>query len=103
MKIRSKERPELWYSLSDETVMIRVGEDMRAWSWSQMDAMIKDLLPGIRKELERYAEGYRILRKTMPEERDNDWRVQMAHIMGFTYGDLQVRLQKGDIVWEGVE
>lgn len=100
MKIRSKERPELWYSFTDEAVTMRVGEDMRAWSWSQMDSMTKDMLPGVRKEIRRFAEGYRVLRKTPEAERNLDWRSQMAHIMGFTYGDLQLRLQLGNIVWE---
>lgn len=102
MRIRSKERPELWYSFSDEIIMMSIDEDVRAWSWSQMGPMTDRLLPRIKKELDRYAEAYRILRKTPEENRTLDWRAHMANIMGFTYGDLQTRIQQGYIVWEEV-
>lgn len=101
MIIRSKERPELWYTFSDEAVKMEIGEDMRAWSWSQMDSMAGNLEAGnLRKELFRFAEGYRILRKTPAKERNLDWKAHMAKIMGFTYGDLQVRLMQKNIIWE---
>ena len=103
MLIRSVERPELWYRFTDEEVSMRIGRDMRAWSWSQMDQMsgnLKEDYKNIRKELLRCADAYRLLRVTPKEERTNNWRVRMASVLGMTYGKLQMRIQLGDIIWE---
>ena len=100
MKIRSKERPELWYIFGEESVTMWVGKDMRSWSWSQMEPMTEGLLPRVKRELDRYIEGYQLLRKTKESERNLDWKSNMAKAMGFTYGELQVRIQRKDIVWE---
>lgn len=102
MIIRSKVWPDLWYGFRDTCVTIKMGEDMRSWSWSLMDATVREIQSEkVKKEICRFAEGYRVLRQTPKEERSLTWMSRMANIMGFTYGDMQVRIQQKDIVWEG--
>lgn len=101
MVIRSKTWPDLWYRFTDQCVTVQMGEDMKAWSWSLMQTTMNEMKSeAVKKELRRFAEGYRILRKTPKEERTLTWMSRMANIMGFTYGDMQMRISQKWIDWE---
>ncbi len=102
MLVKSKDQLSTWYRYTDDDVTIICEEDRIAWTWSMFDRMLRalNLLPSVEQELTRYAEAYRILRKTPEEERTGNWKGMMAKIMGTTYGDLQKRLRTKEIVWE---
>lgn len=102
MLIKSKDQLNTWFHYTDDDVTVICGKDRIAWTWSMFDRMIRELglLPSVKQELTRYAEAYRILRKTPEKERTGNWKGMMAKIMGTTYGDLQKRIKVGEIVWE---
>lgn len=103
MLVKSKDQLNVWFRYTDDDVTIICGEDRIAWTWSMFDRMLQELslLTSIKQELVRYAEAYRILRKTPEKERNGNWKGMMAKIMGMTYGTLQMRIRTGEIVWEG--